>query len=574
MRQYDRVPQIEYSNPKDGEHPHLVRFNNLNERIDYDLPIQDKDPVSRQFRVVELPRTDSNEIFVHVYNTAQIGLRLRYFGYSKGGEIEPLPGSAVVRSALYRQPVRLADGFDGYLLRIDLGIDGEGDERKFGKLDTVSISVYAGREPQSPGGIKIKAADQEQAGSRYLPFSHNGRSFQRLVISTCDAGEDIRALAEATGLEFSETYYGKLGSVIAIGVPSGMSLNNGKDTTHTIRQKGHSGGGTVDEDYILNLFAPKKPTNTDKSAPDSKQSPPDGLSEFRPPHPKQFDGNRPSLTLALIDSGIDYAHPNAKLWTSTRYTSGPDTEYVTPGRYGYDFIRRREEPMDEAPHGTHVAATVLNQYTATRPLQLLHMKVFGAEGIASYFGSLVSIYEATLAGARVINMSWGFYQREPPQALYCALKTAAGCGVYMVASAGNDKEDLDKIPQWPAAFADDFPCNLVTVASYAYNTQKGGGTSAANLVRADYSNFGRREVPLAAFLTSPVPEFGTGTIHFPVGTSISAPIVAGLLANWLADNPSGTLSEFRKTYYHPATELESSVTNGHYIRHDNSPRTV
>ncbi|WP_116107106.1 S8 family peptidase [Lewinella sp. IMCC34191] len=574
MQQYDSTPTIKFSNPEDGEHPALIRFTDLNERIEYDLPIRDKDSVSRLYRVVELPRTDSNEFFVHVYNTTQISLRLRYFGYSQGGEVEPLSGSAVTRAALYRQHITLADGFDGYLLRIDLGIDGEGDERKFDDLDTISVAAYAGREPQSPGGIKIEGKNQESGGARYLPFSHNGRSFQRLVISTCDPEEDIRELAKATGLEMAETYFGKLGSVIAIGVPPGMSLNNGRDATHTIRQKGHSGEGTVEEDYILNLFAPKKPIRKGEKPLSSDRATPDGLTEFRPPHSTQFDGRRKPLTLALIDSGIDYGRNNAHLWTSTRYTSGPNTEFLTPGRYGYDFIRRQEEPIDEAPHGTHVAATVLNQYTATRPLQLLHLKVFGQEGIASYFGSLVSIYEATVAGAEVINMSWGFYQESEPRALYCALKTAAKNGVLMVTSAGNDKEDLDKVPQWPAAFADDFPCNLITVGSYAYNSSQAGGAIEANLVRADYSNFGRREVTLAAFLTSPVPEFGTGTVHFPVGTSISAPIVAGLLANWLADNPNGTLSEFRKTYYHPTKELETVVTNGHYIRHDNAPRRV
>ena len=569
MNTDERTPLLQYSDPEDGENPRLVRFDNLNERTDYDVPFRDKDEQARHFRLVELPRTDTNERFIHLYHTLRRTVRLRYYGYTEGKPAESLGEGVQVDRALYRQPVRLPDGFDGYLLRIDLGDAGK---TPFDKGDTIAVAAYAGREPASPGGITLPGAKQSQQPGRYLPFSHNGRSFQRLVISTCDPREDIRSLAKATGLETAETYFGKLGSVIAVGVPPGMSLNTGIDTTRAIRQKGNSGDGTVDEDYILNLFRPGEPTGNSDERWTTTSAAPDGVTEFRPPQARQFDCDREPLTVALIDSGIDYGRANAGHWASTRYSHGPDTDYVTPGRYGYDFIQGAEEPIDEAPHGTYVAASLLNQYTATRPLQLLHMKVFGAEGIATYFGSLVSIYEATLAGARVINLSWGFYQMEEPRALYCAIKTAADRGVFLVASAGNDTENLDKVPQWPAAFADDFPCNLISVASYHFPDPDRTDPSSIRLT--DISNFGQWEVPVAAFLTSPVPRFSTGDTHFPVGTSISAPILAGQLANWLADHPGGNLAQFRKQFYRIAPSLVAHVTRGHYLPHVHAGASV
>ena len=561
MKAYNQPPQIRYSNPEDGENPALVRFAELNERIDY----SDLFPDERPFRLVYLPRTDTNEVFVHLYNTTQLGLILRYYGVTSGDRPEPVSKASASRSALVRDTRQLPDGYDAYLLRIDLDEKMDGERTKFSRLDSIAVAAYAGSEPASPGGIYVGGKGPRQDGSRYLPFSHNGRSFQRLVIATCDPEEDIRPLAAATGLELAEAYFGKLGSVIALGVPPGMSLNSGVDATETIRQKGQTGGGTVDEDYIISLFAPEKPTDTGQQPAGTTTAVPDGLTDFRPPQADQFDPKQPPLTVALIDSGIDYGKANAGYWPPTRYERGADTEYVTPGRYGYDFIHRREEPADEAPHGTYVAAAVLNQYTAARPLQLLHMKVFGKEGVASYFGSLVSLYEATLAGARVINMSWGFYQKSEPKALYCAIKTAADRGVLMVASAGNDTKNLDADPQWPAAFADDFPCNLVTVASYHFPDPR--RADPATIALTQQSNFGQWEVPLAAFLTSPVPRFGSGETHFPVGTSISAAVVSGQLANWLAEQPGGTLARFRKDRYRTTNSLAAGVTRGSYLPH-------
>ena len=551
MKEYIDPPRIRFSNPEEGESPALLRFTELNEQIGYG----DLFPGERNFRLVQLARTDANEYFVHLYQTTVTDLSLQYYGLTRQEKPEPVGEAVTTREALFRQAVRLPDGYDAYLLRIDYGKGKGSFDASFGKLDTVSVAVYAGREPVSRGSLRV--------GKQLIPFSHNGRSFQRLVIATCDPGEDIRALAAATGLTAAETYFGKLGSVIALGVPPGMSLNTGIDTTRTIRQKGQTGGGTVEEDYILSLFAPRNPTDTGQRGPDELSTQPDGVTTFRPPQAGQFDPRAEPLTVALIDSGIDYGTANAGYWPSTRYETGADTEYVTPGRYGYDFIHRREEPADEAPHGTYIAAAILNQYTAPRPLQLLHMKVFGPGGVASYFGSLVSLYEATLAGAQVINMSWGFYQDAEPRALYCAIKTAADRGVLMVASAGNDTKNLDAEPQWPAAFADDFPCNLVTVASYHFPDP--ADTAPAAIQLTDQSNFGQWEVPLAAFLTSPVPRFGSGETHFPVGTSISAAIVTGQLANWLAENPRGTLARFRKDRYRTTDSLLAGVTRGSYL---------
>ena len=583
MKYYeDTIKELSYSNPEDGENPVLTRFENLNEPAgdDYDeLPIRDSYPVSRTYRVLRLPRTESGTILLHFYNASSVGLQLRYYGLSGNSEVEPLKGYDEVRPALASVALALDDGFDAYLVRIGIGLKGE--EREFTDQDYISVAAYDGDGPQSPGSISVAAPEGDKGETVELPFSHNGRSFQRLVISTCDPEEDIRPLLKELNMEDVEVYFGKFGSVAAIGVPPGMSLDTGGDLTRNIRQKGHYGGDTVSEDVILNMFSADQPTLTDPDASADFQRKlaeevETALSEleapaFEAPGDGQFNSEKDPLTVAIIDSGIDYHKSNAHHWVATRYEEGATTEYLTPGAYGYDFIRRNNEPRDETPHGTYVAATILNQYRADRPLQLLHMKTFGKEAIASYFGALVSIYEAIAAGVKVINLSWGFYDQKPPEALYCAIKIATGQGVFIVTSAGNDRTDLDSKPQWPAAFADDFPCNLLTVASFKYDWTKSSIPDSTTVVRTHFTNYGQREVPVAAFLTSPVFEYQSGDPYQPGGTSISTPIVTGLLADWLARHPRGTLAEFRHTYFIEANALKPDIGRGHYLPHSASP---
>ena len=581
MKGYESSPKkIGYSDPENGESPVLTPFERLNERLDYpDLPIRDEYEVSPRYRLLELPRKDTNEFFLHFYNASGQGLRLRFYGVNRGGEVDIIPIYEELTAVAGRVPVTLPDGYDSYLVRVDIGLNKRDYEGELSKSAYFKVAAFAGEEPAPKGGLKRESGGKGGPQARYLPFSYDRRAFHRIVISTCSPDEDIRGFVKELGLEPSEAYFGPKGSVVALGVPLAMSLNTTRETTEDVRQTGNS-DGNVSKDYIVNLFSPERPTDLnggeDAKWSERNTSASTGPIEFSPPKSESFEYGRQPLTVAVIDSGIDFSEANAGHWKSTLYRQGPDTEYTTSDRYGFDFIRRSEKPVDEAPHGTYVAAALLNQYRSRRPLQLLHMKVFGEEGISSYFASLVSVYEAIAAEAKIINMSWGFYRDKEPRALYCALKTAANHGIFMVTSAGNDKENLDNKPQWPAAFADDFPCNLITVASYRYGLDDSERVDPviSNLAKADFTNYGVREVPLAAFYTSPVPEFETGRTHFPTGTSISAPIVAGLLASWVADHPNGTLSEFRKTYYHPTTELETVVTNGHHIRHDNAPRTV
>jgi hypothetical protein len=133
----------------------------------------------------------------------------------------------------------------------------------------------------------------------------------------------------------------------------------------------------------------------------------------------------------------------------------------------------------------------------------------------------------------VINASWGGPAFS--NTLYSAIRRAGDSGVLVVAAAGNEGEDSDTRPQYPAAF--DLP-NVVSVAA-----------SDPNDRLADFSNYGRRTVDLAApgdeiYSTVPSGISPTGYETYS-GTSMASPFVAGAGALYIAHSPGAPYQQVR-----------------------------
>ncbi len=573
-------PQIPYSDSHGGA-PRLLSFDLAERGVNFGgggkLPADPTAHGAAWCAALAVPKAET--LYLHVYKGTPAVIRLRVYGLHASGKVYSLSESLEIRKIAERLEIGVGVGkFASLLVRFSLG------DQEAAKGNFIKLAAYDGQEPRSPGGLVVTQRPdcRDSYGTKgpeqpkvTLPFSPDGKAVQRLILASCSPKDDLVAWGKATGLTFSESYRGEAGSVVALGVPRGLDLHTTGGSAKEVRAKVQTGEGTVSPDYLVNLFSPGRPADSggkirkvedDKELGAAYSSPKDYLADMlRPNKPgSDFDHNADAMTVTIIDSGVDYSQVNADRWEATRYRQRKETEFVRPWHLGYDFINHDFEPDDEAPHGTYVAAALLAQYRAPKPLQLVHLKTFGAGGISTYFGSLVSIYEAVAIGSRVINMSWGFVQEEEPEALGCAIRTAADRGVFLVTSSGNEGEDLGKSPQWPANFASRFPDHLLTVASYW--TPKGGklgGEAWPDL--KDFSNYGDREVPLAAFMTTGVPEYRTGNPIYPLGTSISTPIVSGLLAHWLADHPRGELAEFRETFFKRADSLADRITDGQYL---------
>jgi subtilisin family serine protease/subtilase family serine protease len=224
------------------------------------------------------------------------------------------------------------------------------------------------------------------------------------------------------------------------------------------------------------------------------------------------------ITVAVIDTGIDYTHPDL----AANYAGG------------YNFVNPVASPMDDHGHGTHVAGTIaaaLNNLTGNPAdeegivgvaphARLLAYKVCDAGGYCNDFDVELAIDRAIADGAKVINMSLG--GSEYTESLNEAVQDAWNAGIVIVAGAGNDgTTDLF------------YPAALEHVLSVGAFDEEGH--------RASFSNYGpwvdisapgnviMSSYPMSSCAAENVPG-DTGCYTWLSGTSMATPHVSGAAA--------------------------------------------
>ena len=142
-------------------------------------------------------------------------------------------------------------------------------------------------------------------------------------------------------------------------------------------------------------------------------------------------------------------------------------------------------------------------------------------------------------GASVINMSFGKAYSPHQEKVYEAFQYADSKGVLMIHAAGNDAKDIDIEPNYPTSLYSfqEMPLDhFLTI---------GASTKDKDTLTASFSNFGKKGVDIFApgfEIYNSVPQSEYKNLQ---GTSMAAPMVAGVAALLKSYFPSLLMSEIK-----------------------------
>lgn len=251
------------------------------------------------------------------------------------------------------------------------------------------------------------------------------------------------------------------------------------------------------------------------------------------------------IVVAVLDSGVEYTHVDLvnNIWTRpTNIAPYSDRDLGTiDDVHGYNAVANDGDPMDENGHGTYCAGIIgaecgnnagvcgVNWKTQIMPLKFMNAGGFGY--IADAVEAINYAIDRKQAGVnlRVINASWGL--AEHSRALEDVIRKAQEVGILFVAASGSTSTNNDASPRYPAGYSIG---NIISVAA----------TDRSDAL-AQFSNYGAKSVHLAApgqdILTTAL----GNDYEQHSGTSMAAPVVAGVAALALSARPNFTVEQLR-----------------------------
>ncbi|MEO0788616.1 MAG: S8 family serine peptidase, partial [Bacteroidota bacterium] len=400
---------------------------------------------------------------------------------------------------------------------------------------------------------------------------------QRLVISRPSGNAD--KVADILGLDISETCSCSNDALITVDVPYGIDLETLRPRSKERVSQALTDSVGIDFDLIIRM--PKRDLIFDENDGEifSQQSENADCFKFNESNTTPSVADEPSqLTVAFIDSGFDLLNLKAFVKDHKFDKKEPeclDGSGLTFSSYGLDLLQLGPSPQDEIGHGTHVASAFISNMKARSSISVLHFKFIGNSG-GSYFDALCASYIASASGAKILNWSWGFEEEEIPASLDHLLLHLDSNQVVAIAAAGNDSivlaDDitfypsvLDSISIYPAAASPKYN-SLISVGSYHYPSPIGSPLKPA---RAAFSNYNKEIVDVAAYGTVQTPDFHGGGMHYPAGTSISAPLVSRRLAELWSARPDmdhlTAIQQLRKSFVNFPPNMMGEFINGQYL---------
>jgi len=232
------------------------------------------------------------------------------------------------------------------------------------------------------------------------------------------------------------------------------------------------------------------------------------------------------LIVGVIDTGIDYNHPDLKdqMWVNPNEIPGngidDDGNGIIDDVHGADFANGDGDPFDDQMHGTHCSGTIAGRGNngigvagvAQRGVKLMALKFLSADGGGRTSDAVSALDYAVAMGARLTSNSWG--GGGSSSAMRVAIERATQAGMLFIAASGNEATDNDEVPHFPSNYAS------ASIVSVAATTYKGELSS--------FSCYGATTVDVAApgsDIFSTVPGGNYASLS---GTSMACPHVSGL----------------------------------------------
>lgn len=264
--------------------------------------------------------------------------------------------------------------------------------------------------------------------------------------------------------------------------------------------------------------------------------------------------------IAILDTGVDITHPDLadNIWTNEVELNGAEDEDddangFADDLHGWDFVNQTARLGDWNGHGTHcagIAAAVGTNgvgVTGANPDALIMpVTVMQSDGTGDVATIIKGIDYAASNGADVISMSIGGYGYSiaEEQALAKAYHKAV-----LVAAAGNDCQDVNRKPMYPAAF------------TYVLGVEAGESTG----VVASFSNYDSNGPIFSSFneeqlynyeLRAPgvdiMSTYPGGKYKSLNGTSMACPLVAGAISRYMQSKEMGFKELFFGDLIHTA----------------------
>ena len=249
-------------------------------------------------------------------------------------------------------------------------------------------------------------------------------------------------------------------------------------------------------------------------------------------------GGDPSVTVAVIDTGVDYTHPDLKanMWVNPDEIPGngidDDGDGYIDDVYGCSTVSDERfhsgDPMDDHGHGTHVAGIIaaannkIGTVGVAYNVKIMAVKAGQATGVFLQSDIAEAIVYAYTHGADVINMSFG--GSACSIAVQDALQSAYTTST-LVAAAGNNgypNEPTDYYPALPS-----YPGALSYVVGVMSVNALGVESSFTNWDATAFNSVEYEVYAPGEAMLSTLPNNRYGKLN---GTSMATPVVSGIAA--------------------------------------------